>query len=103
MKGSRESCATWLAGCRYRQAVSRSWLWGRAVLAVVALTLAGSGCSGSPGAPASGARVKGGTAVFALPPGNAPNYIFPFTSSTYINVINLQFFSYLLYLSLIHI
>jgi peptide/nickel transport system substrate-binding protein len=63
----------------------------------VALALAGAGCSGSPGASATGAKVEGGTAVFALPPGNAPNYIFPLTSSTYVNVINLQFFSYLLY------
>ena len=63
---------------------------------VVALALAAAGCSGS-SATASGAKVAGRTAVFALPPGNAPNYIFPFTSSTYINVINLQLFSYLLY------
>ena len=64
---------------------------------MTALALAGASCSGSPGAPVRGATAKGGTAVFALPPGNAPNYIFPFTSSTYLNVINLQFFSYLLY------
>ena len=64
---------------------------------MAALALAATGCSGSPSAPATGAKVRGGTAVFALPPGNAPNYIFPFTSSTYLNVINLQFFSYLLY------
>jgi peptide/nickel transport system substrate-binding protein len=63
----------------------------------VALALAAAGCSGSSSTPAGGAKAKGGTAVYALPPGNAPNYIFPFTSSTYINVINLQFFSYLLY------
>ena len=97
MKGSREISATWPAGRRCWQAVSRSWLWGGSVLAVAALALAGAGCSGSPGAPATGAKIKGGTAVFALPPSNAPNYIFPFTSSTYINVINLQLFSYLLY------
>jgi peptide/nickel transport system substrate-binding protein len=64
---------------------------------VAALALGAAGCTGSPGALAAGAKAQGGTAVFALPPGNAPNYIFPFTSSTYINVINLQFFSYLLY------
>jgi peptide/nickel transport system substrate-binding protein len=35
--------------------------------------------------------------VFAEPPSSPPNYIFPFTSSAYISIVNLNDFSYLLY------
>jgi peptide/nickel transport system substrate-binding protein len=57
----------------------------------VALALVAAGCSSSStnGASSSGGtKVKGGTAVYALPPSTVPNYIFPFTSSAYISVIN---------------
>jgi len=41
--------------------------------------------------------VAGGTASFAEQPSDTPNYIFPFTSSAYISVSNLNLFQYLLY------
>jgi peptide/nickel transport system substrate-binding protein len=53
----------------------------------------GSGSSGSGG----GSKVQGGTATFALPPNVVPNYIFPFTSSSYFSVANAQYFQYLMY------
>ena len=64
-----------------------------ATAAAAALALAAAGCSSrctsnsSTGA-TTGAKVKGGTAVYALPPSTTPNYIFPFTSSAYISVVN---------------
>ena len=55
-----------------------------------AIALVAAGCGGSSGNgnanSASGTKVKGGTAVYALPPNTTPNYIFPFTSSSYISV-----------------
>jgi hypothetical protein len=45
----------------------------------VALALVAGGCTNSPAVTAAGgAKIKGGTAVWALPPSSAPNYIFPF-------------------------
>ena len=70
-----------------------------ATAAVAALALAAAGCSSSsstsPGA--TGAKVKGGTASYALPPSTTPNYIFPFTSSAYISVVNAAYFTNLMY------
>jgi peptide/nickel transport system substrate-binding protein len=67
--------------------------------AVTALALAAAGCSQSgSSAPATGGTpVNGGTAVYAELPATPPNYIFPFTSSAYISIANLNDFSYLLY------
>jgi peptide/nickel transport system substrate-binding protein len=63
-----------------------------------ALALLAAGCGGSSGSSATGTtKVKGGTAVLALPPSATPNYIFPFTSSAYISVTNLDYLSQLLY------
>ena len=71
-------------------------LRGRMTLAVggsvVALALVAAGCSSSSstsssGGAAAGTAIKGGTAVWALPPSSTPNYIFPFESSAYISVI----------------
>jgi peptide/nickel transport system substrate-binding protein len=65
-----------------------------------------AGCSNSnnsssgtgPGAASTtGTPVNGGTATFAELPGTPPNYIFPFTSSSYISVSNTDLFQYLLY------
>ena len=42
-------------------------------------------------------RSSGGTATYALPPSNTPNYIFPFASSTYFSVVNSEDFQYLMY------
>jgi peptide/nickel transport system substrate-binding protein len=62
----------------------------------VALILAG--CTSGGSSPTTGTKpVNGGTAVFAEPPSSPPNYIFPFTSSAYISIVNLNDFSYLLY------
>jgi peptide/nickel transport system substrate-binding protein len=44
-----------------------------------------------------GTPVSGGTATFAELPGAPPNYIFPFTSSSYISVSNTDLFQYLMY------
>jgi len=79
-------------------------LRGRMTMAVgsgvVALALVAAGCSSSSssnGGSQAGTKVKGGTAVYALPPSTTPNYIFPFTSSAYISIYNLNTFSQLLY------
>ena len=67
---------------------------GAAALAVVA-----AGCGGSSGSSSSsasgGTKVAGGTAVLAEPPSTTPNYIFPFTSSSYFSVVNSEDFQYL--------
>src|SRR5690242_18283875 len=73
------------------------YLSATAAIAALAVTAAGcsSGTSSSTGAP--GTKVKGGTAVYALPPSTTPNYIFPFTSSAYISVVNAAYFTNLMY------
>src|SRR5215469_7790753 len=64
----------------------------------VAVALAVAGCSTtSSSGPANGAKISGGTAVYAEPPSTVPNYIFPFTSSAYISVVNLEDFGFLMY------
>jgi peptide/nickel transport system substrate-binding protein len=79
-------------------------LRGRMTMAVgasaVALALVAAGCSSSSsstGGTTAGTKVKGGTAVWAEPPSTTPNYIFPFTSSAYISVINASNFTNLMY------
>jgi peptide/nickel transport system substrate-binding protein len=71
-------------------------------VSAVALALAAAGCSSSGGSSTNssssgGTKVKGGTAVWAEPPSTTPNYIFPFTSSAYISVINASNFTNLMY------
>ncbi len=69
----------------------------------VALALLAAGCTGSGAStgtrttPAIGAKVQGGTAVWALPAATAPNYIFPFESGAYISVYNSATFAQLMY------
>ena len=63
----------------------------------VALGLVVSGCTTSRATGTAGAKLKGGTAVWALPPATAPNYAFPFMSGAYISVYNLNTFSNLMY------
>ena len=67
----------------------------------VALALVAAGCSSSSNnngsSSSGGTKVKGGTAVYALPPSTTPNYIFPFTSSAYISVINAGYFTNMMY------
>ncbi len=79
----------------------RSKTFGGLALAAASITvLAACSSSGSsrPGAAASsGTPVAGGTATWAEPPADTPNYIFPFTSSAYISVSNIDQFQFLMY------
>src|SRR6516164_3070779 len=79
-------------------------LRGRMTMAVgggvVALALVAAGCSSSSSTTSGSSaqtKVKGGTAVYALPPSTTPNYIFPFTSPAYISVVNANYFTHLIY------
>ena len=45
----------------------------------------------------AGAKIEGGTAVWALPASSAPNYIFPFESSAYLSPYNSLSFAQLMY------
>ena len=63
----------------------------------VALGLAVGGCTASHAAHTASTKVKGGTVAWALPPGTAPDYVFPFMSSAYIGVYNVNTFSSLMY------
>jgi peptide/nickel transport system substrate-binding protein len=63
-----------------------------------ALALVAAGCGGGSNSASTGTTpVKGGTAVFAEPPSTTPNYIFPFTSSTYISDVDIFDLQYLMY------
>ena len=65
---------------------------------VTALALVAAGCGGGSNSASTGTTpVKGGTAVFAEPPSTTPNYIFPFTSSTYISDVDIFDLQYLMY------
>jgi peptide/nickel transport system substrate-binding protein len=68
---------------------------GAAALALVAAGCGGSGSSGS--SAGGGTKVKGGTAVYALPPSTTPNYIFPYSSSADFSVSNISYLQQLLY------
>jgi peptide/nickel transport system substrate-binding protein len=69
---------------------------GLAIGAAGAMALAAC-TSTSSSAPTTGTPQSGGTATFAEQPADTPNYIFPFTSSAYISVSNLNLFQYLMY------
>jgi peptide/nickel transport system substrate-binding protein len=96
MKRSHGNAGTSQRRTRQVPRRARRLLPATAVVAALALTAAGCSSS-SPSGTANGAKVKGGTAVYAEPPSTVPNYIFPFTSSAYISVINAGYFSNLLY------
>jgi peptide/nickel transport system substrate-binding protein len=103
MRRSRAAGAGVRARLR-RLAISRAGLRHRAVLAAcgtaLACALVAAGCSSSsPGSPAAtgGTPVSGGTAVMAEPPAATPNYIFPYTSSTYCSDLNSFDFQNLMY------
>jgi peptide/nickel transport system substrate-binding protein len=72
---------------------------GLVVVAACATALAAcsSSSSSSSSPQASGTPISGGTATFAELPATTPNYIFPFVSSAYISVSNLNLFQYLMY------
>jgi peptide/nickel transport system substrate-binding protein len=69
-----------------------------AVIAVAAAACS-SGTSGTGNQPGTtgGTPVAGGTAAYAMPPSTPPNYIFPFSSSSYFSVVNAEYFQYLMY------
>jgi len=72
-----------------------------AVLALAVAACSGGGSHGTTGTsgngPTGGTKVSGGTATWALQPSSSPNYIFPFSSSTYFSSVNAQEFQYLMY------
>jgi peptide/nickel transport system substrate-binding protein len=69
-----------------------------AAVGVAALAVAAAGCSSNGSSSSSGTTpVKGGTAVYALPPATTPNYIFPYVSSAYISDANIFYLQSLLY------
>src|SRR5271166_4559142 len=76
----RRARMTMIAGC------------GAAAIALVAAACGSSGSSS-----AGGTKVAGGTASYALPPATTPNYIFPFSNSTYFSVANISYLQELLY------
>ncbi len=86
-----------------QQTQPRSRLRSRMLTVVVgaaALAVVAAGCGGSSGSSSSntgGTKVKGGTAVYALPPSGVPNYIFPYTSSAEFSNINSGYLQFLLY------
>ncbi|MBV9096044.1 MAG: hypothetical protein JO132_19590 [Streptosporangiaceae bacterium] len=76
----------------------RSKAMGGVAIAAASITaLAACSTSSSSSPSAAGTPVNGGTATFAWPPATTPNYIFPFTSSAFISVTNVNQFQYLLY------
>jgi peptide/nickel transport system substrate-binding protein len=79
---------------QHRSRPRRGWLL--AASAVVLALIAG-GCSSTASSPSAGAPVKGGTAVMAEPPSQAPSYIFPFMAPSVSTNQNLFDFTYLMY------
>ena len=59
--------------------------------------LVAAGCSSSNNTATGTTPVSGGTATWAEQPSALPNYIFPFTSSEFISVSNLNDFGFMLY------
>jgi peptide/nickel transport system substrate-binding protein len=64
---------------------------------VVSVALAAAGCAGTGSSAVGTTPVSGGSATWAEQPSDTPNYIFPFTSSEFISVSNLEDFGYLMY------
>ncbi|HEV2374819.1 MAG TPA: ABC transporter substrate-binding protein [Streptosporangiaceae bacterium] len=67
-----------------------------AVAVTAAMVAAGCGSSGSSGS-STGAKMTGGTATWAEPPGAAPNWVWPFIPLTNYSVYNAQTFEWLMY------
>jgi peptide/nickel transport system substrate-binding protein len=92
---------------QWRRLRRPSFMMAAACCAVLALALAAcsssGGGTGSPGTSgtssnaATGAKIVGGTATWALQPSAVPNYIFPFDSGTYFSTVNSEEFQYLMY------
>jgi peptide/nickel transport system substrate-binding protein len=66
-------------------------------VAVAASALVAAGCASSSSTAVGTTPVTGGTATWAELPSDTPNYIFPFTSSEFISVSNLEDFGWMLY------
>jgi len=92
---------------RANHSTSRRKLRGRALFAVggaaTALAVTLAGCGGGSGTSGGGTPVSGGTVNFAEYPTSTPNYIFPFTSSSYFSVANAELFQYLMFRPLVWI
>jgi peptide/nickel transport system substrate-binding protein len=80
-----------------RARVRKALLTGAAATLVIAAAACGSSGSSSGTTTGGGTKQSGGTATYALPPSTVPNYIFPFSSSTYFSVVNSEYFQYLMY------
>ncbi len=85
-----------------QQAQPRSRLRSKFAFVVVgaaALAVVAAGCGGSSGSSSSTGttKVKGGTAVYALPPSTVNNYIFPYTSSADFSLNNSAYLQQQLY------
>jgi peptide/nickel transport system substrate-binding protein len=85
-----------MAPSKSRQGRPRSWHCAM-VTGAAALALTAAACTS--GAPSSSGNtpVKGGTAVFALAPSTAANYIFPYISANNQSIANMQDLQFLLY------
>jgi peptide/nickel transport system substrate-binding protein len=66
-------------------------------IGVAVLALTAAGCASTSSSVVGTTPVTGGTATWAELPADTPNYIFPFTSSAFISVSNLEDFSWLMY------
>jgi peptide/nickel transport system substrate-binding protein len=62
-----------------------------------ALALAAAACTSTAPSSSGGKPVNGGTAVFALAPSTAANYIFPYISASNQSIANMQDLQFLLY------
>jgi peptide/nickel transport system substrate-binding protein len=87
---------------RRRTRISRVAVAGAAALLAVGIAACSSsgssaGSGASPSSAATGAKVAGGTATVALPPGVTPNWIFPYTPLTNASEYNSEGFFDLLY------
>ena len=63
---------------------------------LLALVLTAAGC-GARGPEGPGKPTAGGTATYALPANQTPNYIFPFAPGTYFTQVNIDNLQYMLY------
>jgi peptide/nickel transport system substrate-binding protein len=83
---------------RSQRGRSRSWHCGMLVAGAVALALTAAACTSSGAQSSSGnTPVNGGTAVFALAPSTAANYIFPYISANNQSIANMQDLQFLMY------
>jgi peptide/nickel transport system substrate-binding protein len=81
---------------RMRFALRRNVL--AAGVGAAVLSLAAAACTGSAdNGPTGGTPAKGGIAVYALQPSSTPNYIFPYASSAYFTVPNIDYLQLMLY------